>query len=89
MTANASDSEIDSVIKDWLRFAKDRDGSISVCYIIPWYQIKAVFKNISSEATSINETKQYMQIKIYITLYICEQRKLNINVDIYKLLQKP
>ena len=26
LTANASDSEIDSVIKDWLRFAKDRDG---------------------------------------------------------------
>jgi hypothetical protein len=26
LTANASDSEIDSVIKDWLRFAKERDG---------------------------------------------------------------
>jgi hypothetical protein len=26
ITANASDSEIDGVIKDWLRFAKDREG---------------------------------------------------------------
>jgi hypothetical protein len=30
-----------------------------------------------------------MQIKIYITLYICEQTKLNTKVDLYKLLQKP